>query len=354
MHNDSTLKAAMPVTLLLVDDSPVIRGLMSRALARDPDIHICGTAANGEIAIAVARSCQPDVIVLDIDMPVMDGITALPHLLGASPRTKIIMASALTLGNAQISLRALSLGATDLVAKPSLMSGRDADVFYRELIAKAKALGSRVIAPQVAVLPRAPLNPKSISALAIAASTGGPQALMRIFADMKGSVSSIPIFITQHMPATFTALLAEQLSKAGARPCMEGKSGELVQPGFAYIAPGDFHMQAQRNAMGATILSLNQQPEENYCRPSADPMLRSLAEVYGDRLAVLVLTGMGQDGLEGARAAAQYGGSIIAQDAASCTVYGMPKAVVDHKLAGAVLPLADIGAYLVGQVDGGG
>jgi len=196
------------------------------------------------------------------------------------------------------------------------------------------------------------LNPMGTQALAIAASTGGPQALLALFAQIKGGLNGVPIFITQHMPASFTALLAEQLSKAGGRVCAEAKGGEAVIPGNAYLAPGDYHMVAERNAAGKVILRLNQDPPENFCRPAADPMLRSLSRVYGSHLAVAVLTGMGQDGLEGAREAVRQGGAVIAQDAASCVVYGMPKAVADQRLCKAIMPLSEMGQYLIEQIDG--
>ncbi len=374
----------MPIRVLVVDDSVVIRGLMHKALTADPQIAVAGSAANGQMAIDLARELKPDIIILDIEMPVMDGITALPGLMKAAPpHCKIIMASTLTMRNAEISMRALSLGAADYLAKPSSKLGGEVDVFYRELIAKVKALAvvpplpGAALSPAGAVaqaanktfsaapmpaMPAAapfvpppaaatPLHVTGVKALAIASSTGGPQALLKLFEDVRGRLTSIPIFITQHMPPTFTTILADHITKAGGRVCREAVDGMAVKAGEAYLAPGDYHMVAEKNGM-EPVLRINQNPPENFCRPAADPMLRSLSTIYGRQLAIVVLTGMGQDGMEGAKVAVQAGASVIAQNQESCVVYGMPKAVVDADLCRAVLPLAEIGSYLIRQIEG--
>ena len=182
-------------------------------------------------------------------------------------------------------------------------------------------------------------------------STGGPQALAALFTQIKGRLTHLPIFITQHMPPTFTTILADHISKAGARPCREAKNGEMVKPGDTYLAPGDYHMLARKENNKIT-LSITQDPPENFCRPAADPMLRSLSTIYGRKLLVLVLTGMGQDGMEGAKVVVRAGGNVIAQDEASCVVYGMPKAVVENQLCRAVLPLPEIGQFLIKNIGG--
>ncbi|MDX2073002.1 MAG: chemotaxis response regulator protein-glutamate methylesterase [Alphaproteobacteria bacterium] len=359
----------MPIRVLLVDDSAVIRGLMNKAISQDPAIEVIGTAANGEMAIAMAARDKPDVVILDIEMPVMDGITALPHILKASPGTKIIMASTLTQRNAEISMNALAMGASDYLAKPSAKFGKDVEEFYRDLMAKIRALANaaaRVARPQ-AVVASAPPKPAPVApvlapsnepltaigirALAIASSTGGPQALMSLFEQIKGRLTNIPIFITQHMPPTFTAILADHLGKAGERPTAEGKEGMIAAPGHAYIAPGDYHM-VMADESGKVVVHVNQGPQESFCRPAADPMLRSLSAIYGKHLLVLVLTGMGQDGLEGAKIVVRNGGHVIAQNEESCVVYGMPKAVVENKLCRAVLPLSEIGRFLAQNIEG--
>lgn len=346
----------MPISVLLVDDSAIIRGLMSKALSADPAIVVSGSAADGMQGIHLARELKPDVIILDIEMPVMDGITALPELVKVSPHSKIIIASTLTTRNAAVSLLALSLGASDYLAKPSSRSGNEVEHFYRELMEKVLALGRHQAAkpgrtyPQLA--PGERLNPFGIAALAIASSTGGPQVLTYLFTRLKGKLGNVPIFITQHMPPTFTAILASQLGKCGERICREGRSGERVLPGHSYIAPGDFHMVMEKNAAGEVIIRLNQEPQENFCRPAADPMLRSLTAIYGRQLAVVVLTGMGQDGMQGAKTVVANGGSVVAQDEASCVVYGMPRAVVENRLCKAVLPPDAIAELLIRQIEG--
>ena len=357
----------MTIRVLLVDDSAIIRGLMSKALSQDTSIEIVGTASNGEIAINMAKSTLPEIIILDIEMPVMDGITALPHLLVASPNCKIIMASTLTERNASISLQALSLGASDYLTKPSTKFGEDVESFYRQLITKIYALTGNVqplelkkevIQPKAAAeaVPPVSLSTDSlasvgITALAIASSTGGPQALMSVFEQIKGRLNHLPIFITQHMPPTFTAILADHLAKTGNRPTFEAKDGMEVAAGSAYVAAGDYHMTVSET-LGKLRIHTNQDPQENFCRPAADVMLRSLSTIYGRKLLVLVLTGMGQDGMLGAKEVVRKGGHVIAQDEASSVVYGMPKAVVENKLCRAVLPLSNIGPYLVQQLVG--
>lgn len=357
----------MTIRVMLVDDSVIVRGLISRALSALPHIEIVASAGNGAQAIPVAKEHQPDIIVLDIEMPEMDGITALPKLMEVSPRTKIIMASTLTLRNASISMRALSLGAADYVAKPEAKRPEELQAFYRELYSKILALAGVPDAPAIpvgtlaakpvaaaAAVPTAyPLAPSApfapVRALAIASSTGGPQALQKLFDGIKGKLNHLPIFVTQHMPAMFTAILAEQLSKVGARGCTEGKHGEKALPGHVYIAPGDYHMLAVKEG-GGVVLRLTQDPPVNFCRPAADPMLQSLSAVYGSGLLTVVLTGMGQDGLEGARVVVANGGNVVAQDEATSVVWGMPKAVAVGGLCRAVLPLQEIPGYLIKSV----
>ncbi len=372
----------MPIRVLLVDDSAVIRGLMNKALTQDPSIEIIGTAANGAMAISMVERDLPDIIILDIEMPVMDGITALPQLLKISPKTRIIMASTLTARNAEISLNALALGASDYLAKPSAKFGHDVEEFYRDLIGKIKALAADkvvptsfktttaakpvatppAVAPVMAMPVKTPALPPvvksteslrsvGIKALAIASSTGGPQALMSVFEQIQGMLTDIPIFITQHMPPTFTAIMSDHLSKAGKRPTAEGKEGEIALAGHAYVAPGDYHM-VMTQEQGKVMIHVNQDAQENFCRPAADPMLRSLSAIYGKQLLVLVLTGMGQDGMEGSKVVVRNGGHVIAQDEATCVVYGMPKAIAENQLCRAVLPLPEIGKFLIQNIGG--
>jgi len=313
------------------------------------------------------------VVVLDIEMPVMDGMTALPLLLAKAPGVRVIMASTLTLRNAEISMRALEMGASDYVPKPSMREDKNAlEKFYHELVSKISALGYSTASPAA----RAPVSPQAESvsalptlphmpplpaamtypalrpkALAIASSTGGPQALMEIFRALQGRLEEVPIFVTQHMPRTFTKILAGHLTQACGRECHEAVQGERVVKGGVYVAPGDYHMVPVREGSDVFI-TLNQEPEVNYCRPAADPMIEGLVHAYGKHLMLLVLTGMGHDGLMGARKLFDTGGTVVAQDKDSCVVWGMPKAVVEHNLCKAVLPLSKIPAYLA-QAFGG-
>lgn len=345
------------IRVMLVDDSAVVRGLVQRALKKEPSIVIAATAVDGQMAVDTLKRHTVDVIVLDIEMPGMDGIKALPELLKVAPGVKIIMASTLTQQNAEISVRALELGATDYIAKPSNLADSGAEDFFHQLITKIKQIchssgdTSAQKTPKPVSKPTLPSIAKA-EALAIASSTGGPQALLRVFTALKGKAQHVPIFITQHMPPSFTAILADHIGKVLGSDCHEAKDGEEVKSGVVYLAPGDFHMTVERRGT-SVVLQLNQDPPENFCRPAADPMLRSLAAVYRNRLLVAVLTGMGSDGVKGAADVVKAGGVVIAQDQASCVVYGMPKAVVDAHLASAVLPIDQVAPYLikaVGQV----
>jgi two-component system chemotaxis response regulator CheB len=355
---------------MVVDDSATIRGFISRALRQDPGISVVTSAADGKMAVDIlCQHPEIEVVVLDIEMPIMDGMTALPLLLKAAPGVHIIMASTLTLRNAEISLRALALGASDYVPKPSARDLNASEQFYRNLKEKILALGlagrkARVASaadpsnlqsqapalPGAAVAAAAPTTPaimERANALAIASSTGGPQALVELFKKLAGNLSRVPVFVTQHMPPAFTTILAQNISKAAGAECHEATDGEKVLPGVIYVAPGDYHLRAQVGAGGQIILRITQEPPENYCRPAADPMFRSLAAIYGRRLIGVVLTGMGADGKLGAEQIVAAGGQVLAQDEASSVVWGMPRAVAEAGIAKAVLPLDDIPAYIV-------
>lgn len=371
------------IRVMLVDDSAVIRGLFDRALREDGAFEIVASASNGQIAISMLKKTVADVIILDVEMPVMDGLTALPELLSISPKSRIIMSSSLTKRNAEVSVRAMEMGASDYIAKPSTKDAGEVSEFYRTLIAKIKALAPHVKAPLAAPLtPReapAPLNQMAaaaaskpsqlfdpiptpnvvlrrqdsffaMGALAIASSTGGPQALLQIFRDFKGVKPRTPIFITQHMPANFTTILADHITKACGLDCHEAEDGEEVKPATIYLAPGDFHMTISKASSGILQMKLDKGEPVNFCRPSADPMLRSLAKIYGSKLLVAVLTGLGADGARGASEVVATGGGVVAQDEASCVVYGMPKAVVDAKLTSAVFPLNAMAPFLIRAV----
>lgn len=337
------------IRVLIVDDSAVVRGLISRQLEGEPDVEVVATAADGSIAVREVGRLQPDVVVLDIEMPVMDGLAALPEILKARPGVKVVMASTLTLRNADVSLKALRLGAVDYVPKPQTGLS-SADDFRRELLEKVRLHGRPRVT--VSASPAAPafvprIAPSGRTAtpqvLAIGSSTGGPPALMTVFEHL-GSVRQ-PIFVTQHMPATFTAMLAEHLTRAAGRPAAEAKDGEPVAPGRIYVAPGGWHMTVERESP-APVIRLNQEPPEHFCRPAVDPMLRSLARVYGAGVTACILTGMGSDGGTGCEAVARAGGRFVAQDEATSVVWGMPAAAAKTGLAEKILPLPEIGPWL--------
>jgi two-component system chemotaxis response regulator CheB len=342
---------------MVVDDSAVVRGLISKQLSSDPRIEVVATASNGEIALMQLRHRAVDVVVLDIEMPVMDGLTALGHIVADHPDVRVVMASTLTRRNAEISLKALQLGASDYIPKPEGgLTG--ADDFRRDLLAKIKALAVRSPRlPRLApIAPSAPTTAEPVrlrmapaikhrpAVLAIGSSTGGPPALMKLFESLRGAVEQ-PILLTQHMPATFTALLAEQLTRVGDRPCAEARDGDYVRPGHCYVAPGGWHMVVDRHE-GAAVIRLNQEPPENYCRPAVDPMLRSAARIYGSGVLAAILTGMGADGAKGCEAVAHAGGRFIVQDEASSVVWGMPGAAAATGMAEQVLPIDDVGPWL--------
>ncbi|HET6159617.1 MAG TPA: chemotaxis response regulator protein-glutamate methylesterase [Dongiaceae bacterium] len=355
-----------PIRVLVVDDSHVIRGLLTRSLDSDPGIKVVATASNGKAAIDEVTRNEFDVVVLDIEMPVMDGMTALPQLLAARPGMQVIMASTLTLKGASISMKALSKGAADYVPKPTSTGEiNSAEDFKRELISKVKSWGAvarrrrgsaarQGAEPTSSVatrrFPAGPVKLRDVPTLfrpdciAIGSSTGGPQALFKVF-QMMGKVTNLPVFVTQHMPATFTTILAEHLGQASGMPAAEAKDGEPVVPGRIYVAPGDFHMTVQSEA-GRKVLRLDKSPPENFCRPAVDPMLRSLAKAYNGKVLTVILTGMGQDGLKGGQELSAAGGVIAAQDEATSVVWGMPGSVASAGLCSAVLPLSDIGPYV--------
>lgn len=358
-----------PYRVMIVDDSAVIRGLLTRALESDPQISIVASVQNGKIALSTLERQKVDVVVLDIEMPVMDGMTALPLIIKAQPGVKVIMASTLTLKNAEISMQALQAGAADYIPKPTSTGEiSTAGDFKRELTEKVKALGlaarggtaashrpAPVATSAGGTVVAKPAAAKSIQLrpmpttipeiIAIGSSTGGPQALFEVMKSIAGKVTQ-PILITQHMPATFTKLLAEHISRVSGLTCNEAQDGEAIVGGQVYVAPGDYHMLLEDDG-GKKVIRLTQDPPENFCRPSVDPMLRSLSKIYGPKLLVLILTGMGSDGQRGSEVVTASGGAVVAQDEATSVVWGMPGAVASHGLCSAVLPLKEIGPQVL-------
>jgi two-component system chemotaxis response regulator CheB len=353
-----------PTRVMIVDDSAVIRGMIARWLTEAGGFDIVATAANGRMAVDAAERYKPEIILLDIEMPEVDGLAALPMILKAHPASKVIVISTLTLRNAEISLKCLSLGAVDYLAKPesARAAGTAAD-FRRDLIEKLRALGEarvrqvRSPAPAFSVLstPSAPAAPRPGTVrpqcLLIGSSTGGPRAVERVLFDLKPALSSIPVLVVQHMPAMFTAVFAEHLQSFLSVPAREARDGDIVSPGTILVAPGGRHMGVVSSGSRA-VIRLNDGPPENFCRPAVDVLFRDAAAVFGASAIAAVLTGMGSDGTQGARHLTKAGATIIAQDEATSIVWGMPGSVVKAGLAHEILPLESIGRSLKGHISG--
>jgi two-component system, chemotaxis family, protein-glutamate methylesterase/glutaminase len=359
---------AKPITVMIVDDSAVVRGLVSRWIEEEPGLEVVARHANGRLAVDDVARSSPDIVLLDIEMPVMDGLDALPLLLEARPELRVLMVSTLTRRNAEISFKALALGALDYVPKPD--SNREITTsldFRREVIRKIKSLGRvQMRRPGVSdgsqgvVAGAAPgeaerslafkqrvfsLVPPRV--IAIGSSTGGPEALALVLGAASQSLSRVPVVVAQHMPPVFTGILAERLARATGRETKEGVHGETLKPGTIYVAPGNHHMTVVHPAEPA--LRIGSEPPVHFCRPAVDPLFASVAATFGPAALGIVLTGMGHDGAAGARAIADRGGSVIAQDEASSVVWGMPGAAASVGACAAVLPPAGI-AETVGKL----
>lgn len=344
-----------PVRVMVVDDSAVVRGLMTRALESDDEVRVVATAMQGEAALSVLRRQPIDVVVLDVEMPVMDGLTALKAIKQDFPHVQVIMASALTQEGAETTMAALRAGAASCVAKPSGSSASSGvKAMSEELVPLVKALShrrpaefaetttaepKRVLAPAPAPIRLAPLPPTLAvpRIVAIGSSTGGPQALRDVLCSLPRNFAT-PIVIVQHMPATFTPLLARHLELDTGRICIEARHGMTLEPRTTYVAPGDYHLELGRLA-DRLEWRLNQDAPEHHCRPSVNPTFRSLARTFGANVLAVMLTGMGQDGLEGTREIVQQGGHVIAQDEATSVVWGMPGAICREALAHEILPI---------------
>lgn len=346
-------ESTAPIRVMLVDDSTVSRALMTRWIEESGAGRVVATASNGRAAITTLAATAVDVVILDIEMPELDGLAALPRLLEAQAGVQVLMASSLSQRGARATFEALRLGAADAIGKPragwALAGGQS---FAAELVAKVKALGGvahrmrgtePVVEAAPAIMPvQPPRLPKTASgdrpkAVVIGASTGGPNALFRLVELLPPNLN-VPVFVTQHMPPTFTAILAEHLYRHTGRPTHEAANGVVAEAGHIYIAPGGRHMSVAGRSGRATIV-IGDEPPENFCKPSVNPLMRSAARVYGAATIGVILTGMGTDGLEGARELVRAGGTLIAQDAATSVVWGMPGAVVREGLATEVLPL---------------
>jgi len=337
------------IKVLLVDDSAVIRGLLTQAINLDDDIRVVGSAMHGQAALTWLNSNQADVVVLDVEMPVMDGISCLKQLKQRYPDLPVIMASSLTRAGAEITLQALDLGAAGCVAKPVASNAAEAiSQAAHDLLPLIKALvrGQQTESSSLEPLPTRSLEApeKTPMVLVIGSSTGGPNALKTVLSALPEKFS-IPILIAQHMPPLFTRTLAEHIQRDTGRPTCEAVDGLQIQRGHIYIAPGDFHMVVDK-LDDRMIIRLNQEAPEHFCRPSVNPLYSSAANWYGSSVLALMLTGMGDDGIEGARLISERKGYIIAQDERSSVVWGMPGAIAKAGLANQVLPLRSIASEL--------
>ena len=376
-----------PIRVLVVDDSVVIRRIVTMVLTEDPDITVVGSAPNGKAALEKVDQLVPDAVTLDVEMPIMDGVTAVRHLRRKHPRLPVVMFSTLTERGAEATLDALAAGASDYVTKPANVGSvaQSMENIRTQLIPKLKALvAARRPAFGTAPAPRPALGPTaaskrpdpivptgstapaapaartatapaparvpatrpavagrgSVSVLAIASSTGGPDALTSVIPALPGDLS-VPVVLVQHMPPVFTRLFAQRLDLKSRLSVREAENGEPLAAGTVYVAPGDFHLSVERRGTAVHAV-LTQSEPENFCRPAADVLFRSVAKVYGRTALGLVLTGMGHDGAKGAEQMVAAGARIFIQDEATSVVWGMPGAVSRAGLAECTLPLRDI------------
>jgi two-component system, chemotaxis family, protein-glutamate methylesterase/glutaminase len=345
---------ACPVTVarvLVVDDSVVVRRVVTRALAHEPGVEVVGAARDGRDALAKVKALRPDLVILDLEMPEMDGLEALAEIRRGHPELPVIIYSHLTTRAAAATLNALALGATDFALKPSADGIGLAEESVRlELLPLIRALvapSDRAPTP-VSGLPPAPR--RELSAVVVAVSTGGPNALAAVISRLPADLP-VPVLIVQHMPPQFTRALAERLDRGSAVSVVEAVAGDEVVAGRVYIAPGGRHMALSGSA-GRVVVVLHDGPPENFCRPAADVLFRAAVDVYGAQVLAVVMTGMGHDGLAGAKAVRDAGGMVIAQSEASSVIASMPGAVADAGLAAAVVPLGNLSSVLTRWVSG--
>ncbi len=335
------------IQVLIVDDSRVGRAVIGKILHElSPQVKIVGYAEDGNSALEALDVCDPDIVILDLAMPSMDGMTALPLILKKKPEVRVVVCSALTPPGTEMSVKALFLGATACIPKPS--GTKDAKAFDKFKASLNQAVLGLYALPQTPLTKKAPVNPVPASSfrpkiLAIGSSTGGPNALMKLLKET--GPLPVPVLITQHVMANFTSLLAQQVQHETGLPCLETREGMTLEPSKIYIAASGSHLRLKRVGHIVTA-SLDDGPPENFCKPSVDVMLRSAAEIYGRDVMTVILTGMGKDGLEGCKEVFKAGGRIIVQDQESSVVWGMPGCVASEGLASAVMPLPDMAKKL--------
>jgi two-component system chemotaxis response regulator CheB len=337
-----------PIRVMIVDDSAVYRGVMRQALAKDSGIEIVASATNGQTALDEIGNREVDVVLLDLEMPVMDGLTAIPKIHARRPKARIVVASAFTAQGSERAVQALTSGASDCVQKPSTLGGGlSLDEYGKQLLSKVRQFAPldkvRAVERQLPQTTRPvaqPFHESTPDILVIGSSTGGPNALAAFFKQLPKGFP-FPIVLVQHMPPGFTRMLAQRIEADCGIPCTEVTDESPLAPGRIYLAPGDHHLIVSGSA-GAPTLKLNQDPPENFCRPAVDPLFRSAAKVFGKGVLAIVLTGMGDDGARGATEVVQAGGRVMVQDEATSVVWGMPGAVVRAGAAQLVLPLGEL------------
>jgi two-component system chemotaxis response regulator CheB len=339
-----------PIQIMVVDDSMTARTVFSRIITYEDDMELIAEAATAEEALEILSVSTVDIILLDLEMPGMGGLEALPKMIEAAPEARIMVVSTLTVEGAEPTLAALSLGAADTLAKPR--PGTFDQDYKTRLLRKIRELGGtaqRALLPSVErKRPASALRPfsrKRANVLAIGASTGGIHALGQLFAAMPAQLG-LPILVTQHLPASFVAAFARQLETASGRPAVVAHDGARLIADQILVAPGHAHMKIIERSGGYEV-RLDKSPEASGCLPSVNPMFASIAEAMGDRALGVILSGMGSDGTEGARQIASAGGTILAQDDESCAVWGMPGSVAMAGLASAILPPDEIASQVV-------
>lgn len=384
--------AQLPIRVMVVDDSAVVRGLVTRWLEEEQGFKVVASLRSGREAVDHFERVNPDVVILDVEMPELDGLSALPLLLQKKRDLVVLMVSTVTRRNAEVSFKALSLGAADYITKPESNRGITTSLdFRRALVEKVRSLGQRrlrrgavptapsplplrpQLEPPLAVpdlkrvtedaVTTVPLAPAGIKlrpwpawqprALLIAASTGGPQALTAVIGQLGWVTERVPVLVAQHMPPTFTTILAEHLTRATGRPVREALDGELIGPGTVYIAPGGRHMLVGRRN-GQPVITLDDSAPVNFCRPAVDPLFTSASHVWRYAALAVILTGMGADGTRGAEDIVAAGGCVVAQDEATSVVWGMPGSAAHAGVCSAVLPLDEIAPNIVRLFSGGG
>lgn len=348
--------------VLIVDDALMVRKLISDTLGEDSQIEVVGTASNGRLALKKIEQLEPDLIVLDVEMPELDGLETLRELRKSGSRVKVIMFSTLTEKGAKTTIEALSLGASDYVAKPANVGGvlASQEALRTELIPKVKTLcgiksktarGSvtGTATSQSVALRKPSVATQRIDVVMIGISTGGPNALEKVVPALPKDFT-VPVLITQHMPPIFTKSLADRLNSHSDVTVVEAEDRMKIEKGHVYIAPGGFHIYAKREGTSTVIRTSSDEPE-NSCRPAVDFMFRQSLPAYGANILAVVMTGMGQDGGIGAEQVVEAGGTVYIQDQASSVVWGMPGFIANRGVAEKVLPLEDIAGAIVQRVN---